>query len=96
MFAAQALELRADHRFIYRSYSDDGPVICWVRGTWRELPGNRVETTVRDVRFERVKSEPTLPSVAEWQVTRNGIHRPDRAVLKRVREFPARLHWPAD
>jgi len=33
LFSDQALELRADHRFVYRSYSDDGPIICWIRGT---------------------------------------------------------------
>jgi hypothetical protein len=94
VFSQEALELRADHQFIFRSWSDDGPVIYWARGTWRELPSGSVETVVREAQFERVMGEATLPTTAEWQPTRDGIQRPNRPVLRRVRKFPAHLHWP--
>ncbi len=96
-FTSEVIELRPDHTFIYRSWTDDGGITLWARGTWRPLSSStsrQVETVV--VRTESGKG-PSVIGLTEhevWELSLHGIRYGRTPVLRRVRGIPAYFKWP--
>jgi hypothetical protein len=93
-FATFALELKPDGTFKYCSWSDNGPTVWFVEGTWQWINRSRgllETTTISSARREGIE-DLNLPERAQWHVGTGQVTLQGGPTL-RMRAWSQQVEW---